>query len=90
MIALFHAHDALLAWTPFINPLNILHAWWYVLLAPLALGISIIYKGVRMPDLTRFWRETLIMAAQIVFAMIGLAILIMLLVQVAIPLLPVE
>lgn len=80
----------MLAWTPFIHPLNVFHDWWYLLLPPLALGISIIYKGVRMKSLERFWRETLILASQIVLAMIGLAICIMLLVQVAIPWLPAE
>lgn len=90
MMSLLAAHDSLLAWTPFINPMNIFHRWWYLLLVPLAFGISIIYKAVRMPDLQRFWREAFAMTAQIVLAMIGLAILIMLLVQVAIPWLPVE
>lgn len=80
----------MLAWTPFIHPLNVFHDWWYLLLLPLALGISIIYKGVRMKSLDRFWRETLILAAQIVLAMVGLAIAITLLVQVAIPWLPAE
>ncbi len=91
MMPLLAAHDSLLlAWTPFINPMNVFHSCWYVLLVPLAFGISIIYKGVRMPDLQRFWREAFAMTAQIVLAMIGLAILIMLLVQVAIPWLPAE
>ena len=80
----------LLGWTPFINPINAFHQWWYLLMIPLAFGIAIIYKAVRMPDLQRFWRESLAMTAQIVLAMLGLAIVIMLLVQVAIPLLPVE
>ena len=90
MTPLLAAHESLLAWTPFINPMNIFHEWWYLLLMPLAFGISVIYKAVRMPNLQRFWRETLTMTAQIVLAMIGLAIMLMLLVQVAIPMLPAE
>jgi hypothetical protein len=43
-----------------------------------------------MPTLAGFWRETTIMTAQIVLAMIALAIVVVLLVQVAIPLLPAE
>lgn len=80
----------MLAWIPFIQPLNVFHEWWYLLLAPLALGIAVIYKGVRMQSLQGFWRETLIMTAQIVLAMIGLAIVIGVLVQVVIPWLPVQ
>jgi len=80
----------LLAWIPFIQPLNLFHEWWYLLLAPLALGISIIYKAVRSPNLHGYWRETLVMTAQIVLAMIALALMITLLVQVVIPWLPVE
>ena len=80
----------MLAWIPFIQPLNIFHQWWYLLLVPLSLGISIIYKGVRMKSLHGFWRETLIMTVQIVLAMVALAVLVTLLVQVIIPWLPAE
>ena len=80
----------MLAWIPFIQPLNIFHQWWYLLLVPLSLGISIIYKGVRMKSLQGFWRETTIMTVQIVLAMVALAVLVTLLVQVIIPWLPAE
>lgn len=80
----------MLAWIPFIHPLNVFHDWWYLLLLPLSLGIAIIYKGVRMPNLQRFWRETLILASQIVLGMVGLAVIVTVLVQVIIPLLPAE
>lgn len=79
-----------LAWIPFIHPLNVFHDWWFMLLLPLALGIAMIYKGVRMQSLERFWRETLILASQIVLGMVGLAVFVTILVQVLIPLLPVE
>jgi hypothetical protein len=80
----------MLAWIPFIEPLNLFHQWWYLLLLPLSLGISVVYKGVRMQDLRGFWRETTIMTLQIVLAMIALAIGVTLLVQVVIPWLPAE
>ena len=80
----------MLAWIPFIQPLNIFHQWWYLLLVPLSLGISIIYKGVRMKSLRGFWRETTIMTVQIVLAMVALALMVTLLVQVIIPWLPAE
>ena len=80
----------MLAWIPFIEPLNIFHQWWYLLLLPLSLGISVVYKGVRMRDLQGFWRETTIMTVQIVLAMVALALMVTLLVQVIIPWLPAE
>lgn len=57
------------AWRPFIDPLD-LHALWWVLLIPMALGVSVVYKAVRVRDLSRYWREVAIMTTQIVLAMI--------------------
>lgn len=78
------------AYIPFVHPLNCFHEWWYVLLIPLAFGISVIYKAVRLPTLEGFWRHVAIMTAQIVLAMIGLAIALIILVNVLIPLVPAE
>jgi hypothetical protein len=60
-----------LAWRPFLDPLN-LHEWWYALLVPLALGISVAYKAVRANSLKHYWKHVFIMTAQIVIAMVGL------------------
>lgn len=76
----------LLAYIPFVHPINFFHEWWYVLIVPLALGISIIYKAVRLPSVEHFWRQVLVMTVQIVLGMIGLAIALVLLVQVIVPL----
>jgi hypothetical protein len=76
----------LLAYIPFVHPLNIFHQWWYVLLIPLSFGISVVYKAVRLSTLEQFWREVAIMTAQVVLAMIGLAIGLVILVTVLIPL----
>ena len=54
---------------PFIDPLTI-HDQWYLLLIPMALGIAIVYKAVRLPTLERYWRHVLIMSTQIVMGMI--------------------
>lgn len=75
----------MLAYIPFVHPITFFHDWWFLLLAPLAFGISVIYKAVRLNDLGSFWRETLVMTAQVVFAMIGLAIALIMLVVVIIP-----
>ena len=45
-----------LAYIPFLMPINALQEWWYLLLLPLAFGISMIYKALRMPTLERYWR----------------------------------
>jgi hypothetical protein len=60
-----------LAYTPFIDPINA-HRWWYLLLIPMALGISVAYKAVRIADLKDFPRQVIIMTVQIVIAMIAL------------------
>jgi len=80
----------LLAYVPFLKPALFLHDIWYLLVIPLALGISIIYKAMREETLEGFWMKVFIMTTQIVLAMIGLAIALTLLVQVIIPMLPAE
>jgi hypothetical protein len=60
-----------LAWTPFIDPLS-LHVFWWAFLVPLALGISVAYKAVRMRSLRRYVAEVLVMTVQIVLAMAAL------------------
>ena len=76
-----------LAWIPFLEPINALQPWWYLLLVPLSFGISVIYKSMRLPRLERFWRQVAIMTTQIVLAMVALAIGLAVLIQVVIPLL---
>lgn len=82
--------NTLLAYVPFIDPLHGVNHWWYVLLLPLSFGIAVIYKAVRLPDLADFWRHVTAMTIQVVLAMIGLALFMVLLVQVLIPLTPAE
>ena len=79
-----------LAYTPFKTPINALHDWWYLLLIPLAFGIALTYKAMRLYDLRYIWTQTLLMTAQIVLAMIGLAIALAIFVLWIIPRLPVE
>jgi hypothetical protein len=79
-----------LAYIPFVHPLTLVHQWWYLLLVPLSFGISVIYKALRMHTLDDYWRQVTIMTAQIVLAMIGLAIGLVIFVTVLIPLIPAE
>ena len=79
-----------LGYIPFLDPMNIFHEWWYLLLVPLAFGISVIYRALKMTSLTRYWRAVGMMTARIVLGMIALALVLVVLVQVVIPRLPVE
>lgn len=74
----------LASWRPFLDPING-HDWWYLLLLPLALGISIAYKAVRVRTMDHYWREVLVMTVQLVAAMIVLAIAAYVLLIVIIP-----
>lgn len=79
-----------MSYIPFITPINTLHEWWYLLLIPLAFGISIIYRGVRLRSLEHFWKRVAITTIQIVVAIVGLAVGLSLIVQVVVPMLPVR
>ncbi|MDY7109436.1 MAG: hypothetical protein SYC29_12440 [Planctomycetota bacterium] len=81
---------AILAYIPLLDPIPVFHDWWFLLLIPLALGISVIYKAMRVPDLREFWRQVAVMTTLIVLAMIAGAILLTIFVRVLIPLIPVE
>ncbi|MEM8834291.1 MAG: hypothetical protein AAGD00_00590 [Planctomycetota bacterium] len=64
--------STLLAYTPFLDPLP-LHDWWWWTIIPMAFGVSVAYKAVRLADLRDFWRQALVMTVQIVGTLIGLA-----------------
>ena len=75
---------------PFLDPINAFHVWWYLLLIPLSFGISVIYKALKMRNLDRYWQAVAMMTVQIVLAMAALAVALVILVQIAIPRLPVQ
>lgn len=58
-----------LPWRPFLDPID-LHNSWYWLLIPMAFGISVVYKAVRMQTLDRYWLQVLNLTVQIVFGMV--------------------
>ncbi|MBL8746488.1 MAG: hypothetical protein JNK58_09055 [Phycisphaerae bacterium] len=58
---------------PFVDPLDLHNLWWWTLI-PLALGISMAYKAVRLQDLSKYWQQSLLMTGQVVGGMIGLAV----------------
>jgi len=60
-----------LAYTPLLDPLAMDHLWW-MLLVPIALGIAVTYKAVRLPTMDHYWREVIVMALQIILGMVAL------------------
>ncbi len=76
------------AYIPFLDPINLFHDWWYLLLVPLAFGISVIYRALKLQSLDHYWRAVIAMTAQIILALIGLGIGLVILVVLIIPMLP--
>ncbi|MBT4585103.1 MAG: hypothetical protein HOC93_08510 [Phycisphaerae bacterium] len=76
----------MLAWIPFLEPMNALQPWWYLLLIPMAFGISMIYKALNEDNFLHYWRSVLVMTTQVVLGITFLAIGIGLFVQLIIPL----
>lgn len=79
--------NALMAWIPFITPLNWMQGVWYLLLIPLAFGISVTYKAIRVTNLRTYWNQVFIMTLQIIFGIAALGILLMIFVRYILPLL---
>ena len=84
------AAAGLVAYVPFLTPIPVFHDWSYLLLVPLAFGISVIYKALRMQSLHGFWRQVTVMTTQIVVAMIALAVALTVFVIFVVPMLPVR
>lgn len=81
---------ATLAWIPLIEPLPGVERWWMLLVVPLSFGIALVYKALRMPRLDHVWRAAGVMTVQILLGLFGLALAFLILVQVVVPLLPVD
>jgi hypothetical protein len=75
----------LLAYTPFIDPINA-HKWWYLLLIPVALLVSIAYKAVRVESMKDYPKEVAVMTVQIVVVMMLLGVASFLFVEKVLPL----
>ena len=77
----------MLGWTPFLEPMNAMQSWWYLLLIPLVFGISVISRALRVEDYAIYWQSVIIMTVQIVLGIGGIAIALGMFVQWVIPLL---
>jgi len=74
----------LLAWRPFLDPLDIQSGWlWF--LPPLVLAIAVTYKAVRAPTLENYWIAVGRMTIQVLAALFGLAVISFVLVQWLLP-----
>jgi hypothetical protein len=82
--------SALLAWTPFLEPLPGASRVWWLFLLPLSFLLSMAWKAVRLPKLDHYWRDVFSMTGQIIAAVVALAIGLYILVQVVMPMLPVD
>ncbi len=79
-----------LAWRPFLDPIN-LQDHWFWLLIPLAVGVSMTYKAVRLESLEHYWRRVLIMTTQLIVAIIAMGAAAFLIVEYVLPIiLPME
>ena len=77
----------MLAWIPFIEPCNALQSVWYLLLIPLSLGISLMYRAIRETSAGDYWRSVIIMTVQIVVVIAALGVGLGLVVELLIPML---
>lgn len=75
-----------LAYTPFVDALP-LHDGWYLLIIPMTIFLAIGYKGVRCTHLSRYPREVGIFIAQILGAIVLLAVGFLVLINYLIPML---
>lgn len=77
--------SSLLGFIPFVSPVNFFQTWWYLLLLPLAFGVSVIYKAIRLPRLDAYWLQVWLMTGQIVLVMVLLALALLIFVELIIP-----
>lgn len=74
-----------LAYTPFLDPIDA-HRWWFLLLIPMAIGVSVVYKAVRMVSLERYWRHVASMTTGIIMGIILLGAAMYVLIEWVMPL----
>jgi hypothetical protein len=74
------------AYIPFLDPIEV-HAFWYLLIVPLAFGVAVAYKAVRVEPFIagEYWRAVVGMTAQVVLGIAGLWVAGVILVQYVLP-----
>lgn len=81
---------SLIAWIPLVEPIPGVIHWWWAWIVPMVLGISMIWKAIRLRNLDRYWQEVFRMGGQVLVGMMALSAGLMLLVRLVLPLLPVD
>ena len=80
----------MLAWIPFVQPApGVAHLWW-LLVVPLSILLSMIWRSIRTANLADYWPSVARMSAQIVLGMVALFAVLAVLIRVALPHLPAE
>lgn len=64
-------------WKPFLTPAPVWD-YWYLLLIPLVIGVSIVYKSIKCAKVSQIPREAAAIAIYILLAMVALAVGVML------------
>ena len=86
MLDVISTIPSLLAWRPFLDPIDV-HNQWYLTLIPLALLIAMTYKAVRLNVIgAQYVKHVVVMTVQIIGAMAALAVASYVLVLVVLPL----
>lgn len=63
----------MLAYTPFLDPLR-LDDYWLVLFVPLVIAVALVYKTIKLQDLTQLPRQAGMLAMQILLVMVLAAV----------------
>lgn len=74
-----------LGYRPFLDPISA-QQWWWLFVIPLIIGIAIVYKALRLPDLDRFWFNVTKMSLQIMIVMVVMSVILYLVVERVLPL----
>ena len=73
---------------PFIDPIDVvfnIQPIWFLLILPLCFFIAMAWKAVRIPELSRYWRQVIVMTVQALIMLFGLWVLTLLVVLYIIP-----
>ena len=77
----------MLAWIPFLEPMNAMQSVWYIFIIPMSFGISVVYRSLRESTYTTYWCSVVLMTIQIVLGIVAIAVALGIFVQLVIPLL---
>ena len=71
----------ILAWTPFLQPMPVWN-YWMLLLLPLTVGVSVVYKSMKCRDMSQVPREATQIGIMILLGMAAAAVILWAMVRV--------